>query len=79
MIRIKVDDARAIMRAVYGEDDQTSGKKVKVKLHFSQRTYAYHGSITIYGKTLSKASSRDSGAWSGEDVSFIAEAPVEGE
>lgn len=73
-----VDDARAIMRDVYGEDDQTSGKKVKVKLHFSRRTYAYRGSVTIYGKTLSKASSRDSGAWSGEDVSFIAEAPESG-
>lgn len=73
-----VDDARAIMRDVYGEDDQTSGKKVKVKLHFSQRTYAYHGSITIYGKTLSRASSRDSGARSGDDVSFVAGSPESG-
>lgn len=73
-----VDDARAIMRDVYGEDDQTSGKKVKVKLHFSQRTYAYHGSITIYGKTLSRASSRDSGARAGDDVSFVAGSPESG-
>ena len=74
-----VDQARVIMKHVYGETDiPDGGKKVSVQLTFKEPFYAYNGAATIYGKTVATAFGRDSGAKVGSDAIFISGAPESG-
>lgn len=73
-----VDQVREIMLDVYGETDLISGRKVSVRLTFSQSVAEYNAPVTIYGKTVSRAFGRDSGARVGNDVAFVQGAPKSG-
>ena len=58
-----IDQAREIMRRVYGEDDRPDcGKRVDVRLTFDSSVSEWQSAVTIYGKTISRAYGRDSGA-----------------
>ena len=74
-----VDQARQIMREVYGECDLPDNtERVTVKLTFSKDVIAELGPIIIYGKQIASASSRDSGARVGQDVVFLEGEPGSG-
>lgn len=74
-----VEQARAIMRDVYGADDRPSAEpNVSVRLTFGERVYRTHESIMIYGKTVASAYGRDSGARVGDDVAFVEGKPTSG-
>ena len=74
-----VDQARQIMREVYGECDLPEDiKRVTVKLTFGKDVIVEHGPIIIYGKQIASASSRDSGARVGQDVVFLEGEPGSG-
>lgn len=65
---------RAIMRDVFGEDDQLDTcKRVTVRLSFAKNCYsADRKPLEILGKTVARAYGRDSGAKPGDDVAFEA-------
>lgn len=66
------DQAREIMRRVYGEDDRPDcGERVDVRLTFDSSVSEWQSAVTIYGKTISRAYGRDSGARCGDDVAFV--------
>jgi hypothetical protein len=70
---------RAIMRDVFGEDDQLDTcKRVTVRLTFREICSAECRPVEILGKTVSKAYGRDSGARPGDDVAFEAGGPRSG-
>lgn len=74
----RIPEAREIMRRIYGETDQESGRKVKVRLTFSKSVHEYCGDVTIFGKCMAHARGRDSGATHGNDVSYISGGPESG-
>lgn len=72
----KIDDARAIMRKVYGYDDlpqstETAGKLVDVTIRFNDSCTAANGPVQAFGKVLARAYGRDSGAKIGTDCSLL--------
>lgn len=75
-----VDQARAIMRRVFGECDlPDESRRVTVKLTFNENVASdKRSSISIFGKQIARAFGRDSGAVVGEDVSFIEGKPTSG-
>lgn len=74
-----IDQAREIMRRVYGEDDRPSTEpSVSVKLTFDDRICEWHAPVTIMGKTIASAWGRDSGARVGDDVVFVEGRPESG-
>lgn len=73
-----VDQAREIMRRVYGMDDRPVTDMVDVRLTFGERVYRTTEPITIYGKTVASARGRDSGARVGDDVAFTVGRPTSG-
>lgn len=66
-----IPHARKIMMDVYGYTDEEKGETVTLKVTFSDRAYADKTSYVLFGKTLSRAYGRDSGAVPGEDVVYI--------
>ena len=74
-----VPDARKIMRDIFGECDIPSDEaKITVRLTFSEKVTEQCGPVRIFGKTISHARGRDSGAHPGEDVSIISGAVTSG-
>lgn len=74
-----VNEAREIMRAVYGRDDQqTDVQATDIRIRFGEEVHCTCGGITMYGKTIAKAWGRDSGARVGEDVAFVEGRPDSG-
>lgn len=74
-----VDQAREIMRRIYGADDRPSSEPmVNVRLVFEKTVSKTCEPITIFGKTISKAWGRDSGARAGDDVVFVSGSPESG-
>lgn len=74
-----VDQARVIMRRVYGESDiPDEGRKVSVQLNFKESFSEERGAVTIFGKTVATAFGRDSGATVGSDAVFTSGAPESG-
>ena len=74
-----VDLAREIMQRVYGEDDRPDcGERVDVRLTFDSSVSEWQSAVTIYGKTISRAYGRDSGARCGDDVAFVEGQPESG-
>lgn len=70
---------REIMRNIWGEDDRMDAvKRVSVRLTFADDCAEWHGPVEIFGKVLSSATGRDSGARVGEDVCFTAGGPASG-
>lgn len=74
-----IEQAREIMRNVYGEDDlPDTSPRVEVRLSFTKDVTACCEAVTIYGKTVARAYGRDSGARPGEDVAFVTGKPTSG-
>jgi len=74
-----IEEAREIMRAVYGRDDtQDNVATTDVRVRFNKVVKGHREGIILYGKTLAKAWGRDSGARTGDDVAFIEGAPDSG-
>lgn len=74
-----IDQAREIMREVYGTDDRPSAESaVSVKLTFSAFVSELRGPVTIMGKSIAIAWGRDSGARVGDDVVFVTGHPESG-
>lgn len=74
-----VEQAREVMRRVYGEDDRPNAQpNVSVRLTFGERVYRTQEPIMIYGKTVASAYGRDSGARVGDDVAFVTGSPESG-
>lgn len=73
-----VEDAREIMRSVYGYDDNGTGETVNVLLTFTDDVYSVKEPVTIFGRTIASALSRDSGARAGEGAWFLQGAPESG-
>lgn len=72
-------EAREIMRAVYGRDDQQTDVQVTdIRIRFNEEVHCTVGGITMYGKTIAKAWGRDSGARVGDDVAFVEGRPDSG-
>ena len=74
----RIPEVREIMQRIYGETDQKSDKKVKVRLTFLKSVHEYCGDVTILGKCMAHARGRDSGARAGNDVSYISGGPESG-
>lgn len=66
-----VNAVREIMRRVYGRDDQTAGKTVRVRLHFDVNICETRAPVTIFGHCIARAFGRDSGAKPGEGVIYL--------
>lgn len=74
-----IDQAREIMRRVYGADDRPSAEpSVSVKLTFGREVYKLRAPVTILGKSIASAWGRDSGARVGDDVAFVEGRPQSG-
>lgn len=74
-----VDQARAIMREVFGECDLPDDtRRVTVMLTFDECVSRVCSSVSIFGKTIARAYGRDSGATVGEDAVFIKGKPTSG-
>lgn len=75
-----VDAAREIMRAVYGQDDNpaSGGRLLKLRLKAARSMDSTCGDVTLYGKCLSRAIGRDSGARCGEGVAYVSGSPESG-
>ena len=70
-----VDVVREIMMDVYGETDLPAADKVNIRITFTDDVFAHNSAVTMFGKTIARASNRDSGAKVGEDVAFVKGAP----
>jgi len=67
-----IPHVREIMAAVYGEtDEEAPAERVTIKLTAGSECYSWHSPVTAFGKILSSASGRDSGARIGDDVAYI--------
>lgn len=66
-----IEEAREIMRSVYGAADNDVAETVKVKVTVLECVWAKRRPYTLMGKVLSKAYGRDSDATPGEDVAYI--------
>lgn len=74
-----IDQAREIMRRVYGADDRPSAEpSVSVRLTFDREVSEWRAPVTIMGKSIASAFGRDSGARVGDDVAFVAGNPESG-
>lgn len=74
-----VDAVRDIMKEVYGHDD-TGGpaETVSIRLRFEEEFAECHGDVTLFGRCLSHAYGRDSGATCGSGVNYIKGYPKSG-
>lgn len=74
-----VDAARELMRCVFGVDDTTTEcNPITLQVTFHDEVSTIAGDVTMYGRCLSHASGRDSGARCGENVAFLSGAPESG-
>ena len=73
------DAVREIIKSVYGYTDQEDATEmVSVIVKFKRDVYRTRGSYEMFGKTLSRAWSRDSGARAGDDVIYLQGKPKSG-
>ena len=75
-----VEEAREIMRDVYGMDDQqTDTETTDVRIKFVDDVESgYRAGINIMGREIAKAWGRDTGARTGDGVVFVAGKPESG-
>lgn len=73
-----LEDARAVMREVYGQDDRPVTECVDVILHFDEDIKGYRSGVEVLGRTIATAFGRDSGAKVGEGVMFLQGQPKSG-
>ena len=68
----EIETVRGIMQDIFNETDQVDdGERVTVKVTFLDDAKANRASVTLFGKTLARATGRDSGARVGDDVTLI--------
>ena len=68
-----LDAARVIMKEIYGYADNEINEKVTLKIHVKESVSKKHGDVILFGKILSHATGRDSGAHPGSDVAYYEE------
>lgn len=73
-----VDVAREIMSDVYGYSDIQKNETISIKVTFNEAVSEYRGDVILFGKILSHACGRDSGARVGDDVAYINGGPESG-
>lgn len=74
-----VDAVREIMMDVYGETDvPEAAAKLKLRVKATDILTEGRGPVTLFGKTVSSARGRDSGAFAGDGVCFVAGNPTSG-
>lgn len=66
-----IEVARTIMTDVYGYNDESTNETVSLKLTFKYRYCKDRTDVVMFGKILSHAYGRDSGAKVGDDVAYI--------
>lgn len=66
-----VDAAREIMKDVYGYNDSTQNETVKLKITAINELSELRSDVVLFGKVLSHATGRDSGARIGDDVAYV--------
>ena len=67
-----VEEARTIMRNIYGCDDTTSTEYVSVIVTIGDDPiYELHRPVMMFGKIVAKAYGRDSGAVPGDGVAYL--------
>ena len=66
-----VDAAREIMKDVYGYSDTSENETIKIKVTVNEEIWESRKPVVLFGKVISMAYGRDSGAKVGEDVSYI--------
>ena len=65
------DVVREIMLDVYGYNDITENRTVTLRVTFPVEAKSYCSDVVLFGKVISHATGRDSGARVGADVAFI--------
>lgn len=73
-----VDGARQAMMEVFGRDDIHDPNALTLKLTFSGDWGAFRSDCVLFGKILSRASSRSSGGFAGKDVTYLSGKPESG-
>lgn len=73
-----IDAVRKTMVDVYGESDIQSDEKIKITMEFTDVFCEDRQSVVAFGKTISMAFGRDTGAKIGEDVCYISGEPKSG-
>lgn len=73
-----VEAVRAVMRAVYGEDDLKTDAKVTVVATFRETQSLIRMPYMLFGKMIASAYGRDTGAKVGEEAAFIEKSPRSG-
>lgn len=75
-----IDEARDIIRDVYGYTDEEDVKRLKIKVVIDKGHYISEGRgpVMMFGKTIASAFGRDSGAKVGDEVSFLEGEPASG-
>ena len=66
-----LNEAREMMLKHYGETDQADDEKITVRATFLQDVEELTDSVTSLGKTIARATGRDSGARVGEDAVLV--------
>ena len=65
----EIETVRALMMEVYGETDlPDETEKITVRVTFNERAVADQDSVVLFGKTIARATGRDSGAKIGDDA-----------
>lgn len=73
-----LEEAREVMREVYGQDDRPVTESVDVILHFCEDVGVFCAGVEVLGRTIATAFGRDSGAKVGEGVMFLQGQPRSG-
>ena len=64
-----IEDVRALLRRVYGEDGAAEIERVRVRVHYTDDLDAGdNGTVVVGGRVIARAFGRDSGAKLGEDI-----------
>ena len=66
-----VDAVREIIMEIYGYTDISENESVTLKVVFNEEAKEDRKDVTLFGKILSHATGRDSGARVGDDVAMI--------
>ena len=69
--KTEVNTVREYMLEIFGETDLGTGERVTVKVTFNDDAVATCGSIVLFGKTVARATGRDSGARNGDDATLV--------
>ena len=66
-----LDAVREIMTEVYGYSDISKNESISLKLTFNEEVKEDRADVVLFGKILSHATGRDSGARVGDDVAMV--------